>query len=83
MQATTERPVTKRERPGTDNVRVPAEFNDMLVALAKDAGFKSVAEWLKSTDFYEWVTREYKALLKRKLSEIEKGSKAKDPPARS
>jgi hypothetical protein len=85
VNTTAERPMAEKKRDGkagTDNVRVPADFNDMMVALAKDSGFKSVAAWLKSTDFYEWVTREYKALLKRKLAEMEKG-KAKDPPPRS
>lgn len=75
MTATTERPVAdqkKKGRPPTDNVRVPADFNDKMLALAKDAGFKSVSEWLKTTEFYEWVSVEYRKLLKKKLAEEEK-----------
>ena len=84
MATLVETPVGRKKGEGreTDNVRVPADFNDKMLMLARDAGFKSVAQWLETTGFYEWVSVKYEELLRRKLQELKKG-KGPPPPSKN
>ena len=74
MATLVEAPVGRKKegRAETDNVRVPSEFNDKMLMLARDAGFKSVAQWIETTEFYEWVNVKYEEALRRKLQELKK-----------